>query len=399
MNVILEGKSAIDSNYFISSMFNKEQVENFLMGYGVDPNNPISSAELFGNFQEAMQFIRRYFLKEGNPEGLEVSIPGTLFSITDISELFLMATGNSINRSEEDRLWAEIILKVMHTILHIDKDLRSNYFSIIQTQVFDRFYKHVYRGEENKLFLGDRSTHDLSIPLLEFETKSKKTRDSVIIKLLHKAENVAEELFDRIGIRFVTRTKVESLMVLKYLLEHNIVIPHNIKPSRSVNTLLDTNEFKKRFKTILRTSLRNNLTEERFLQALERECSEITNQTMENERNNHSSLNYRSLQFTCRQLIRYTNPFYVDFAKLRKEARKDKENSLAKKILSIDTSSISREMQFFYPYEIQIVDQESHKTNTEGEASHGEYKKAQLRSAMIRLFKPLIVHKNLKVEH
>ena len=29
----------------------------------------------------------------------------------------------------------------MHTILHADKDLRSNYFSVIQQQIFDRFFR------------------------------------------------------------------------------------------------------------------------------------------------------------------------------------------------------------------------------------------------------------------
>ena len=72
---------------------------------------------------------------------------------------------------KEDKLWAEAVLKVMHTIMHADKDLRSNYFNIVQTQIFDRFYKYVFRSDDNKLFIGVKGTEDI-VPLVDFETKS-----------------------------------------------------------------------------------------------------------------------------------------------------------------------------------------------------------------------------------
>ena len=106
-------------------MYDRDQVYDFLGGYGFDLKNPVESAELFGNYQEAIQFIKRYFLKEGNPEGLPLSIPSFLYTLTDISELFLLATGKSGAKPNlEEELWAGVVLKVMHTILHADKDLR-----------------------------------------------------------------------------------------------------------------------------------------------------------------------------------------------------------------------------------------------------------------------------------
>ena len=215
LDVIIGGRSALDTKYFIASLKSAEEVDNFLFNYGVDPKNPISQAELFGNYQEALQFVRRYFLKEGNPDGLDLEIPHAFLMITDVRDLFLMSTGNLKHTSHEERLWAEIILKVMHTILHVDKDLRSNYFSIIQTQIFDRFYKYLSRDDNDCLQFEDRETGE-KIPIKEFETKSKKTRDSVVLKLLHKAENVAEELFDRIGVRIVTQNKFDILKVIRF---------------------------------------------------------------------------------------------------------------------------------------------------------------------------------------
>lgn len=396
-DVVIGGKSALDTKNFLGPMSSIEQVNQFLKGYGLDPNDRVAKSELFGNFQEAMQFIRRYFLKEGNPDGLDLKVPNSLLMISDISQLFLMATDDNIVK-KEDKLWAEVVLKVMHTIMHADKDLRSNYFSIVQTQIFDRFYKYVFRSDDDKLFIGVRGTED-RVPLVDFETKSKKTRESVIIKLLHKAENVAEELFDRVGVRFVTHTRFDSLRLIRFLLEKNIVIPHNNKPSRAINTMIDMPKFKEAHQTLLKMAIRNNLSEERFLSAMERAAAESQIIPAESERNKHTSKAYQSIQFTCRQLIEYKNPFLQEFNDLRRIAKNSnpEENELARRVLNMDISLVARDIRFFYPYEIQVVDQEAFKANSQGEASHQEYKRQQVRSAMKRVFKSIIEYKQIEI--
>ncbi len=393
LDVVIGGRSALDSRFFVGPLINKAQVNDFLGGYGFEPEDPVVRAELFGNFQEAIQFIKRYFLKEGNPDGLDLKFPGSIFMITDISELFLMATGGS-DISVEERLWAEIVLKVMHTILHADKDLRSNYLSAIQTQIFDRFYKYIHRDEKDQLFLGRPEDGD-QIELLDFETKSKKSRDSIIIKMLHKVENVAEELFDRIGIRIITKSRLDSLRVIRYLILKNIVIPHNIKPSRSINTMIDMVAFKEKHNAIVKMALRNSLSEEEFLQAMNKEMFDCLIYSGEGK-NLHSAKEYQSIQFTCRQLIKYKNPFIGHFSEVRKLAKESsEENEMIKKILSMDISLISKEARFFYPFEVQILDEAALKVNSIGDASHVEYKKSQVQSAFKRVFWALLEHKNM----
>lgn len=400
INVLIAGRSSLDTSSFLVPMGTVEQVNHFLKGYGLNPNDPIARAELFGHFQEALQFIKKYFLKEGNLDGLDMTVPNTLYMITDVSELFLMATIPPVNRLEEEKkLWAEATLKVMHTILHVDKDLRSNYFSLIQTQIFDRFYHYVQR-EGDHLYLQAKGMKDDRIKLLGFETKAKKTRDSVIIKLLHKAENVAEELFDRIGVRFVVKTKFDTLRVVHFLLRHNIVIPHNIKPSRSVNTLFDLNNFREEYNRIIKMAIRNDLSEERFLQAINRvmNASSLSDKKVEKDsKNHHSKKSYQSIQFTCRQLIKYKDPLFKEFQNIRSKAidiegleHREEVDGLIKKIMQVDLSLLARDVRFFYPYEVQIVDEDSHLVNTKGEASHEEYKKSQLKSARNRIFAKLI---------
>ncbi|MEK6625349.1 MAG: TIGR04552 family protein, partial [Bdellovibrionota bacterium] len=265
--VVTNGQSALDAKYFLGTLETKDEIINFLRGYGIDYNDPVNRAELFGNFQEALQFIKRYFLKEGNPEGLDLKIPNSIYMVTDIIELFIMATRGGNGETREERLWAELILKVIHTIIHVDKDLRAGYFSAVQTQVFDRFYKHLQREGAGQLFLGPKGGAD-SILLCDFQTKSKKTRESVLIKLLHKPENVAEELFDRVGMRIVTYNKLDVVRVIQFLIKKSIVTPHNIKPSRSINRLVYIEMFRRKYNALLKLSMKSNLREDEFLSRL-----------------------------------------------------------------------------------------------------------------------------------
>jgi uncharacterized protein (TIGR04562 family) len=389
-DVVCSGKSSLDAKHYLSELYDKNQVTNFLAGYGFNITDPVENAELFGIFQEALQFIKRYFLIEGNPEGLNLKVPNYLYSITNISELFLSATGNSnFKLKTEESLWAGVILKVMHTILHADKDLRARYFSTVQQQIFDRFYKFIHRDNENRLFLKNEA--GTTIPLYDFQTKAKKTRDSIIIKLLHKQENVAEELFDRIGVRIITYNKLDALRVIEFLHKNYVIMINNIKPSRSQNTLVDLKQLRKRIGGLYKLSIRNQIPEDGFYQRLNNLIAESHPQSFQDpDKNVHSSNEYKAIHFTGRQLIKYRNPFMASFNEVRKLALKDKENPLSQSLLSLDTSAISRDIRFFYPFEVQITDYESHLQNTQGEASHNEYKRSQLRSAMKRIFKPIL---------
>jgi uncharacterized protein (TIGR04562 family) len=146
-------------------------------------------------------------------------------------------------------------------------------------------------------------------------------------------------------------------------------------------------------------AVRNQLAEEEFYQKMNTLIAESYPRIAgQSEKNIHSSEEYRAIHFTGRQLIKYRNPFMASFNEVRKLALKDKENPLSQSLLSLDTSAISRDVRFFYPFEVQITDYESHLKNTQGEASHHEYKRSQLRSAMKRIFRPIIELKDLKID-
>ncbi|MCT4642593.1 MAG: TIGR04552 family protein [Bacteriovoracaceae bacterium] len=380
-DIILSGTSSIDDEIFIRANGRENFGKDFWKSYGFDLEDPIEAAELFGIFQESMQFIKRFFLLSGNPDGLDLEIPASFYTITDIAMLVDCAQEDSF----EGR-WASVILKVMHTIIHTDKDLRYHYFSTIQTQIFDRFYKFLHRDDDNNLFLmnkGDKNSD--KIELISFETKSNKTRESTIIKLLHKKDNVAEELFDRVGVRLITKRKSDVLRVLNFLKTYNVIIPNNIKPSRSLNTLFNLERVRQKITNLHSSSLDESTINKNMEKILDQNAKSTNN-------NEHSSEDYSAIHFTCRQLIKYQNPFLKDFNRIRSLAlNEESESELVKQILNIDTNQIAQSIRFFYPFEVQITDFESHKVNTEGEASHSDYKKSQLSSAMTRLFSTLLV--------
>src|SRR5690606_31901381 len=138
---------------------------------------------------------------------------------------------------------------------------------------------------------------------------------------------------------------------------------------------------RKRLLTLYKETIRGNYPEDLFYQKLNHLIEECLPEKSYHD-NRHTSEEYRAIHFTGRQLIKYRNPFVASFNEVRKLALQDKDNPVSQALLHLDTSPISRDVRFFYPFEVQITDYQSHLKNTQGEASHHEYKRAQQKSAM-----------------
>ncbi len=387
LDIIISGKSSIDSSQgFQTSTL--EEADRFARSYGYDLENPIEKAEAFGNFHESINFIRRYFLQPENPDGLKLEIPRRVLELTDIRDLLLMANSCYPNQGSDAqgmmlRNWSCSILKVMHTVAHIDQDLRTSYFADIQKQIFDRYYKFIHRDGEGQLYLGDRDEDPTRVDLVAFETKPKKSRDSTLLKLLHKPENVAEDIFDRVGIRFVAQSRLGALQVVKFLKDRMIIMPPNIKPSRSRNTLIALDSFRTQLADLLTQLEKDELTEDQLINRLE-EAAEAEISARENP---HSSEYYRAIQFTARQLVKLRNPLYDDLKELKAQAKSKSQlgEDVARVVDRIDLKYVQREVRFFYPYEVQVVDHKSHEENEKGRSAHSEYKRAQILTALRRV--------------
>lgn len=393
LDIIISGGSAIDSTegFNIPTL---DDAERFLRSYGFNLENPIEKAEAFGNFHEALAFIRRYFLKGENPAGLDIEVPRKILELSDVRELFLLAGLNAPGQGDDKqghflRNWACSVLKVMHTIAHVDQDLRTPYFAEIQKQILDRYYRLIHRDEEQMLFLGDKSEDSTRVSLVSFETKPKKSRDSTLLKLLHKPENVAEDIFDRVGIRFITHTRTDAIRVVKLLKEKLVIMPPNIKPSRSRNTLVNVDAFRATLAEYLPQVERGSISEVELLDRLEVACKAAPGD-LEGPggegRNIHSSQSYAAIQFTSRQLIKLRSPLYQDLKELKSRAKDTPLPEEVHKIIErVDLKYTPKEIRFFYPYEIQVMDRASAEENERGRSAHSEYKASQLQTALKRV--------------
>ncbi len=241
----------------------------------------------------------------------------------------------------------------------------------------------MHRDGSEGLYLGDKEDDPDRVDLIAFETKPKKSRDSTILKLLHKPENVAEDIFDQVGIRFVTATRIDTLRVIKYLKDHNIVMPPNIKPSRSRNTLIDIDYFKGKLPDLLGQAEGGRLTEDALRTALE---TATQSPGADAAVNPHTSEFYRAIQFTGRQLIKLKNPLVQDLREIRQLSKSlPQGESLFKAIDRIDLKFVQKEIRFFYPFDVQVLDEKSAAENEGGRSAHSEYKRAQIQTAMKRV--------------
>ncbi|MGZ3658282.1 MAG: TIGR04552 family protein [Bdellovibrionota bacterium] len=389
MNLMLRGRSVIDNHQGLP-IRTLEATDEFLHKYGYNLENPVESAEVLGNYQEALRFIRKYFLKPENADGAALEIPRAFLEMHDARHLFIWAADKSIEHTTRAR-WACAILRVMHAISHLDKDLRHEFFPEIQKQIFDRFYKEIHTVE-GQIWLGNPKDPG-SVALDKFLTKPRKTRESLILKLLHKKETLAEDVFDQIGVRFVTRSRMDVVRVLKFLRDRYIVMTMNIRPSRSRNNLIDPMLYRRTWREIQHAIKRGEGRDREWIeksldQALSAGYQEAQKEI--SEANPHSSKEFFSIQFTCRQLVKYRSPIYDEVKALRGLMKTTEDPEIKKVLERIDFAHIAKEQRFFYPFEVQIMDKLNYEESESGRASHAAYKAAQAKMAMKRVLGQLI---------
>ena len=390
MNLMLRGRSVIDNHQGLP-IRSIDSADEFLHKYGYNLENPIESAEVLGNYQEALRFIRKYFLQPENAEGAPLEIPRGFLELHDARHLFIWAADKSLEHTRRAR-WACAILRVMHAISHLDKDLRHEFFPEIQKQIFDRFYREVHT-EEGQIWLG-KPREQGSVALEKFLTKPRKTRESLILKLLHKKETLAEDVFDQIGVRFVTRSRMDVVRTLKFLRDRYIVMTMNIRPSRSRNNLIDPMLYRRTWREIQHAIKRGEGRDREWIeQNLDRALGAGYQEAQKeiSEHNPFSSKEFFSIQFTCRQLVKYRSPVYDDIRALRGLVKSTEDSEIKRAVERIDFGQIAKEQRFFYPFEVQIMDRENYEESESGRASHAAYKAAQAKMAMKRVLGQLLI--------
>lgn len=346
LEAMVGGLSALDIPHI--SVQNREDGRQFAAAYGYDVEKEEDLQRLWTYHRKAVTYIQEELLKPDESIPSKLSDPKELGDITNI--LIIAST-----RDTELQRWACGILKVMHVFVHLENDLFAQYSNEIQDQILKPIQTHIHEDSVIGTTLGP-ALGPKSILIKKFESKTFKTTTSSVTKLLAKSELIAFGLLDKVGVRIVTKHLFDVFRVLKYFLEHNLVsFPHNIA-DQSNNTIYPLNLF---LETMESLSRQGEYSSEDIDRLLYKRLEENKGRAVYNEKyNSFSSHEYKFVKFITRRLVR-----------LNVKTHDDKSQGLT----------------FFYPYEVQVVDYETHLKNITGPASHEQYKERQVRRARARI--------------
>jgi len=378
VNVVLEGSSILDVPRLEIKTIG--EATSFIQAYGFDVNNPDDLALVWQFFNEAVQFIEKTLAEPDYPK-----VPEHLRSekaLSDVRRLFILA---SEKERSSDQVYACAILRVMHVMIHLSYDPRLKFFQAMQTQVLNRLDKFIYVDPSNgATYLGKQEDGE-GIKLLFFKKKERKDPNREIIKLLHKADSVVEEIYDRVGLRLVTETKLDAIRAVRMLLDKNIISLPNIRPARSRNRLVDLKRLQfelDRIATHLKKTSEPAPYIERMIKRLEKRIGQ--GRKGRSFLNPHSSEHYQAIQFTCRELVKVRNPQHRLYTQLSSQlANMSGGNQLLNELFP----NVPPAFEYgFFPYEIQIMDVKAYADSIFGKANHEEYRRKQLNAARERVF-------------
>ena len=276
----------------------------------------------------------------------------------------------------------------MHTIHLANLAFSRELLDEIRRQILDPFRKCVQVDELGcpLLMMGH---HRVQLEGVFF--KEGKSRDSVLLKLLHKPGNVIQQIYDMIGVQFVTRTRLDTLLVVRFLTLHNLVLFSNIVPGRSINNLIDLDAFRQMYEDLAAVyRAKDESHEPGLLEYLNGESQEFA-KLEATLRNPFSGAEYRSIQFTCQKLVRVPNPTRGQMARIVRTVRKTGDHALMREILDqLQQVRVEKHQAFFFPFEVQILDFENYLKTSMGETSHAAYKKRQVLAAQRRVLQGLL---------
>lgn len=378
MRVVLEGMSILDvPRLQVRSM---EEATNFISAYGFNPNDTEDLESIWSVYEEAISFLEKsladpQFSKV--PEHLR-----TRKAVIDIRRLLLIC---SEENTHTDQIWACAILRIMHVLIHLQHDPRLKHFDQVQNQVLNRLDNFLYVDpQDGATYLGTKG--EGGIRLLFFKKKDRKDREREIVKLLHKADNLVEEIYDRIGFRLVTETKFDAIRVVTLILQKNIVSLPNIRPGRSRNRLIEMSRLQSevdRIQTALQKNPKMDKVElDKMFKRLERRIG--FRRLGRGLMNVHSSEFYRAIQFTCRELVRVNNPTFQLYSNLKTQLE-NLHGGL--QVLHESFPKPPKPYEYvFFPFEIQIMDVKGYADSIFGKSNHEEYRRKQLDAARNRVF-------------
>ncbi|MBC7372044.1 MAG: TIGR04552 family protein [Bdellovibrionaceae bacterium] len=347
LNSVAGGRSAIDSPRLnIKSL---EQASSFLLSYGFEYLKADDQEKIWYYHRRAIVLIveKLGFALSEVPELLRERK-----SLQDMRRLLMFASSQEESEKSLQR-WSCAILRCMHVYVHAENDLFSSFSEEIQSQILTPFQKAIYHdGTTHTAYL--RSPEREAIKLLGFEVKPFKTSASTVIKLLAKPDALAMKIFDKLGVRFVTKSLFDSFQVIRYLVEENIMSFPHIMPDQSSNNMYPVDLFVTICQELIAADAK--LSEAEVNKIFTDRLTAAGDSQLFRKENFFSGADYRFIKFITRKLVH------------------------------IQPLPGREPFSFFYPFEIQIMDEASHQSILSGPSEHEAYKDRQVLAARKRLF-------------
>ncbi len=322
VRLALSGGSVVEWSHL--AFRTHEDVNQFLRAWGCDLARDSWARERVRYvYNQAVEFLEEHLGLHFAPD---VRRP------RDVRDAFLRASMRE--RFSRHGIQYCAILKLVHVINHLEmQELRS------QTAVRETDLLEVANSRVNE---ASRLMREAGLPVKAFYG-NRKTRPSVIKKLLAKRESTAVTVFDKLRFRIVTETRADIVPCLAWLFR-NLVPFAAVIPGESVNTLLSEEEL----------ALEGKPDEQRAALGL---LSAVTTQ------NPDSSNGYRVINFVVGLPTRI---YDVPGVKL------PRHRALLGEVVSVLV-------------ELQVVDQATDLLNEAGESRHELYKERQMRRVYERL--------------
>jgi uncharacterized protein (TIGR04562 family) len=373
--VILGGGSSIDLEGL--QCHSHEEAWDFAYNYGYDMRIPAQRHHVVRVFEDALTFLQGVIL-----EGTDLAMPAFLTDMEDPLDLLVWSSQREEDGSRPERaIWSCAVLRVMHTLFHIDHNVNLRFLPEIQKQVFERYDRYLVQDGGQWFLRGG-----YEVPLVAVERKENKDRNSMLLKLLHKPENVAETIYDQIGIRLVAEDRLGVLLVIRFLLDHHVLMSTHIKPSRSRNLMIDLKALEAWMSGLPEPFQIGELgPEER-----ERFCQELSLKAGGTEANPFTSKDYSAVQFTARTLIRLPNPATLALESILRRMEISGISGMADQIHITELIQKQEEFTFFFAHEVQVMERSGFENAQSGPASHAEYKQRQRDAARRRVLQGLL---------
>jgi uncharacterized protein (TIGR04562 family) len=369
--VILGGGSSIDLDSL--RIHSPGEAANFALNYGYDMAIPVQRAAVLRVYEDAVDFLEGVVL-----DGTDLHVPFEVRDLQDPLELLVWASDRPRNIRGR---WSCAILRVMHTLFHVDHNVNLRFLPEIQSQVFGRYDQYLVCEDDRWCLRGA-----YEVPLVAMERKENKDRVSMLLKMLHKPENVAETIYDQIGIRFVAEDQLGVLMVIRFLLDHHVLMPTHIKPSRSRNLMIDMEALATWSEAMPPYFRIQDLgPEER--KALSRT---LALKTPGKDQNPFSSKEYSAIQFTARTLVRLPSPATRALETLQTRLQTMGDTELSDLVRIPELLQEQEEFTFFFAHEVQVMEQSGFQSSRSGPASHSEYKQRQRDAARRRVLQGIL---------